>query len=77
MPDTLTYAGKFLIIAGIVIALIGAFLLLARHSGIPFGKLPGDIMIERKNFTFYFPIATSILLSLIISLILFFLAGRK
>jgi hypothetical protein len=37
-----------------------------------FGKLPGDIIIRKKNFTFYFPIVTSILLSLLISLIIYF-----
>jgi hypothetical protein len=68
--------GKFLIIVGIVIASTGALLLFFRN-GIPFpGKLPGDIVIQKKNFTFYFPIATSILLSIIISLIFYFL-GRK
>jgi len=68
--------GKFLIIVGIVIAATGALLLFFRN-GIPFfGKLPGDIVIQKKNFTFYFPIATSILLSIIISLIFYFL-GRK
>jgi hypothetical protein len=68
--------GKFLLVAGIVIAITGALLLFFR-DGIPFlGKLPGDIVIQKKNFTFYFPIATSILLSIILSLIFYFL-GRK
>jgi hypothetical protein len=68
--------GKLLLISGIVIAGIGAVLLLFKDS-IPFlGKLPGDIVIQRKNFTFYFPLATSILLSIILSLIFYFL-GRK
>jgi hypothetical protein len=68
--------GKFLLIVGIVIAVTGALLLFFRN-GIPFlGKLPGDIVIQKKNFTFYFPIATSILLSIILSLIFYFF-GRK
>jgi hypothetical protein len=68
--------GKFLLVAGIVIAITGALLLFFRN-GIPFlGKLPGDIVIQKKNFTFYFPIATSILLSIILSLIFYFF-GRK
>jgi hypothetical protein len=68
--------GKFLVIAGVVIAGIGTVLLLFK-DGIPFlGKLPGDIVIERKNFTFYFPLATSILLSIILSVIFYFF-GRK
>jgi len=78
MPDSLQYAGKLLIITGIVIALAGALLLLFRHTGIPLlGKIPGDILIQRKNFTFYFPVATSIILSIILSLILYFIFGRK
>jgi len=68
--------GKFLLIVGIVIAAIGACLLFFKN-GIPFaGKLPGDIIIQRKNFTVYFPVVTSILLSIILSLI-FYLLGRK
>jgi hypothetical protein len=67
--------GKALIIFGVI--LIGAGLLLTFFNKIPFlGKLPGDILIQRKNFTFYFPIATSILLSIILSLI-FWLWSRR
>lgn len=64
--------GKILIIIGALIILIGVVFLFA--DKIPFlGKLPGDIIIKKKNFTFYFPLATSILLSIIISIILYFL----
>ncbi len=78
MPDSFQYIGKFLIIFGIVITLVGALLLLFQHTGIPpLGKLPGDIAIHRKNFTFYFPFTTSIILSIILSLILYFIVGRK
>jgi hypothetical protein len=77
MSDTLGYIGKFLIVTGIIISLVGVLLLFFRNSGIPFpGKLPGDIVIQKKNFTFYLPIATSIILSIILSLIFYFL-GRK
>lgn len=70
--------GKFLIALGLLITGIGIVMVLFRHTGIPFlGKLPGDIIIQRKNFTFYFPIATSLLLSIIASLILYFIFGRK
>ncbi len=62
--------GKLLIFAGIFIVIIGVVFLFG--DIIPFiGKLPGDIIIKKKNFTFYFPIVTSILLSLLISLILY------
>jgi len=77
MPDPVHHIGKFLVITGILIAAIGGLLLLFRNAGIPFlGKLPGDIVIQKKNFTVYFPIATSILLSIILTLIFYFL-GRK
>ncbi|GAB4407750.1 MAG: hypothetical protein OHK0032_03100 [Thermodesulfovibrionales bacterium] len=75
MADGMQYIGRFLVILGIVIALIGGLLLLS--GKIPWlGRLPGDIIIQRKNFTFYFPIATSILISIIITLILW-LIGRR
>ena len=67
--------GKTLIIFGII--LIGVGLLLAFFNKIPFlGKLPGDIYIQKKNFSFYFPITTSILLSIVLSLI-FWLWSRR
>jgi len=67
--------GKTLIIFGLI--LIGVGLLLTFFHKIPFlGKLPGDILVQKKNFTFYFPLATSILISVILSLI-FWLLGRR
>ncbi|MFA5275787.1 MAG: DUF2905 domain-containing protein [Candidatus Omnitrophota bacterium] len=67
--------GKILILFGLI--LIGVGLLLTFYNKIPFiGKLPGDILIEKKNFTFYFPFVTSILLSIIFSLI-FWIFNRK
>jgi len=64
--------GKILILSGVAILLIG--LIITFWDKIPFiGKLPGDIIWKGKNFTFYFPIVTSLLISLIISLILYFL----
>lgn len=62
--------GKLLIIIGIVCILLGLFITYAPK--IPFlGKLPGDISIERENFKFYFPVATSILISIVLSLLIF------
>lgn len=67
--------GKFLILIGIVTIVIG--LLLMMVGKIPFiGRLPGDIIIEKRNFVFYFPLGTSILLSIILSLI-FYLLSKK
>jgi hypothetical protein len=58
--------GKLLVIAGLVIAGIGLLMM----AGIPFGRLPGDIVIRKGSGTFYFPLATSILLSIILTLLL-------
>jgi hypothetical protein len=72
---TMQEIGKTLIIFGVI--LIGLGILLAFVHKIPFlGRLPGDILIQKKNFTFYFPIMTSILISIILSLI-FWLWSRR
>jgi ribose/xylose/arabinose/galactoside ABC-type transport system permease subunit len=77
MPDFINHIAKLLITVGIMIAVLGALLFLFRNSGIPFlGKLPGDIVIQKKNFTFYFPVATSILVSIILSLVFYFLSRK-
>lgn len=66
-------SGKLLILAGSVILVIGLILTFAK--GIPIGRLPGDIKIEKENFTFYFPLTTGIIISIILSLI-FLIAGK-
>ena len=61
---------KTIILLGAVLIVVGIILLLLQKT--PFlGKLPGDILVERKNFTFYFPLATSIIISIIVSLLLY------
>ena len=59
--------GKILIVVGASIVLLGGALLLAGKFGIQFGRLPGDIRIETENMTCIFPLATSILLSLLLT----------
>jgi len=60
--------GKMLILLGVFIILVGLLLLIGEK--IPWiGRLPGDIIIKKKNFTFYFPIVTSILISIILTLL--------
>ncbi|KDR96080.1 Protein of unknown function [Peptoclostridium litorale DSM 5388] len=63
--------GKNLIMMGIVLIILGIIITLGAKLGI--GKLPGDILIKRGNMTFYFPVATSILLSIILTLLINFL----
>jgi hypothetical protein len=60
--------GKMLILLGVFIILIGVLLVIGEK--IPWiGRLPGDIIIRKKNFTFYFPIVTSILISILLTLL--------
>ena len=66
---------KSLIVMGFMLILIGAALGLVSKWPLV-GKLPGDILIKKENFTFYFPLGTSLLLSLLLSLILMFLGRR-
>ncbi len=58
--------GKWLVLVGLIITGIGLLVML----GLPFGRLPGDVVVRRGSFTFYFPIVTSILLSLLLTLVL-------
>ncbi len=60
--------GKFLISVGIFFIIMGLLLLFLPKAG--FFKLPGDILVKKRNFTFYFPIATSLLLSFLLTIIL-------
>ncbi len=70
--------GKVLILFGVILIFAGAFLLLVGKVPL-LGKLPGDIHIQRKEFDFYFPFGTCIVLSLMISLVIFLLNifGKK
>ncbi len=75
MSDGIQFMGRILIFTGIILVVLGGLLLISGKA--PWlGRLPGDIIVQRKNFTFYFPLATSILLSIIITLILW-LFGRR
>jgi len=60
--------GKTLLFVGALLMLLGALILIGGKI-LGFGKLPGDIMIKRENFSFYFPLTTCLLLSLLISLV--------
>ena len=58
--------GKVLVLIGLGIAGVGLLVML----GVPFGRLPGDIVVRRGSFSFYFPLVTSIILSILLTLIL-------
>jgi hypothetical protein len=57
--------GKLLIVVGLAIAALGVLI----SMGLPFGRLPGDFVVRRGSFTFYFPLATSVVISLVLTLL--------
>jgi hypothetical protein len=71
MPDL----GKLLLFFGLILVVAGLVLVLFGRMNIPLGRFPGDIVYRGKNTTFYFPLATSILLSVVLSVVLYFI-GR-
>jgi hypothetical protein len=66
--------GRYLMIGGLILLLMGAGVFLAGKLGVPLGRLPGDIRIEWENGVFYFPLTTCIILSLVLSGILALIA---
>lgn len=67
--------GKSLIFLGVVIIIVGIVLLFSDRLPFNLGRLPGDLSLKKENFSFYFPITTSIIISIVLSL-LFYLFGR-
>ena len=71
----MTEIGKMLLGLGLVIVAVGLVLMLLGRTNLPIGRLPGDILYRGKHTTFYFPLATSIVVSGVLSLVLY-LVGR-
>jgi len=67
--------GRIIVILGISLIVIGGVVMLFGRAGLPLGRLPGDIVYKGKNTIFYFPLATSILLSIVLSIVMYLL-GR-
>jgi len=67
----MTDFGKLLIVLGLLLIVAGIALTFFGRMNLPWGRLPGDIVYRGKNTTFYFPLATSILLSVVLSLVLY------
>ena len=63
--------GKILLFAGLVLIIVGGLFLLLGRTNLPIGRLPGDILYRGKNVRFYFPLTTSILISIVLSLVLY------
>lgn len=72
----LNWLGRMLIILGLVLILLGLLLSLGERLPLRIGRLPGDIIIQGKHSVFYFPLATSLLFSVVLSLILWLLSRR-
>lgn len=68
--DSVESLARYLMLGGIILFLIGGGVYLAAKFGLPLGRLPGDIRIEGENGSFYFPIATSILVSVLLTIVL-------
>jgi hypothetical protein len=70
-----TDLGKVLVLVGGIIVIAGLVVILLGRANVPIGRLPGDIVYRGKNTTFYFPLATSIVVSVVLS-VLVYLIGR-
>ncbi len=77
MPGGLGALGKGLVVIGVCVAAVGVLLIVAdRFPGLRIGRLPGDISVQRDGFQFYFPLGTSIVISVVLSLVLWLLSRR-
>ncbi len=63
--------GKLLVLLGGIVVIVGLALILIGRTNLPIGRLPGDIIYRGKNTTFYFPLATSIVVSVVLSILLY------
>lgn len=73
MADT----GRMLVIIGVALVVIGGIVMLLGRTGSLLGRLPGDILYRGKNATFYFPLASSIMISVVLSVVLFLISRLK
>jgi hypothetical protein len=72
-----TDLGKLLVFIGGTIIIVGLALVLLGRTNLPLGRLPGDIVYRGKNTVFYFPLATSIVLSVVLSILLYVIGRLK
>jgi hypothetical protein len=69
--------GKLLVLLGGTIVIVGLALILVGRTNLPIGRLPGDIIYRGKNTTFYFPLATSIAVSVVLSVLMYVIGRMK
>ena len=62
--------GRFLMLGGIILFIIGGLVWLGGRFGVPLGRLPGDIHLEGENISFHFPLASSIIVSIVLTVVL-------
>jgi hypothetical protein len=69
--------GRMLLVLGVALVAIGGIVMLLGRAGLPLGRLPGDIVHRGKNTTFYFPLASCVLISVVLSIVLFLIGRLK
>jgi hypothetical protein len=69
--------GRILVALGVALVVIGGIVILLGRTGVPLGMLPGDFLYRGKNTTFYFPLASSIVISIVLSVVLFLIGRLK
>ena len=69
--------GRILVVLGVALVVIGGIVMLLGRTGVPLGRLPGDFLYRGKNTTFYFPLASSIVISVVLSIVLFLIGRLK
>jgi hypothetical protein len=73
----MTEMGRMQLVLGVALVVIGGIVMLLGRAGLPLGRLPGDIVYRGKNTTFYFPLASCILISVVLSIVLFLIGRLK
>ena len=69
--------GRMLVVLGVALVVIGGIVMLLGRTGLPLGRLPGDIVYRGKNTTFYFPLASCLVISVVLSIVLFLIGRMK
>ncbi len=69
--------GRILVALGVALVVIGGIVILLGRTGVPLGRLPGDFLYRGKNTTFYFPLASSVVISIVLSIVLFLIGRLK
>ena len=75
--ESMAEMGRILVALGVALVVIGGIVMLLGRTGVPLGRLPGDFLYRGKNTTFYFPLASSIVISIVLSVVLFLIGRLK